>query len=667
MPSKPFHTLSPGRRLARLLGLFAAFALMCPMPACAAASSSGPPDRAIKRVEVRKDDGSTRKVPFYSGYYAMVVGCGDYQAGWPQLPNPVKDARDVAGALQEMGWQVDLLEDPNWSTLRSALYGIVAGPGKDADKGILLWFSGHGHTLNEADGTKLGYIVPVDAPDPDRDAMGFMQRAISMREMETVAKGIESKHVMMVFDSCFSGAIFSMSRAKPSPYIEEKTLWPVRQFITAGTENEKVPDRSMFKICFLQGLRDGFADVNRDGYVTGEELGAYLQEMVVNYTNRAQSPQFGKINNPKLDKGDFVFVSRMDKSLAIPDVRPLPKKREGTLVVRSEPNAARWYLDGDFAGKTNDEMAGVTEGWHEVRVEKPGYRTWTEQVRIVSGERAVVSVWLESSRVEPVQGAVWKEPVTDMAFVWVPGGCFPMGSPDTDPERDSDEGPVHEVCVDGFWMGRYEVTNRQFRMFRPERVSGSFKGQSLDEDPQPAVSVNWSGAASFARWLEGKNGGKRRFRLPTEAEWEYACRAGSTAARFWGDAAEEACGYANVYERRSTGMNRAAQWAHDCVDGYTGSAPVGTFAPNGFGLYDMLGNVWEWCNDFYDPFAYAAAPRDNPRGPAGGAYRVVRGGAYNYGPKYNRCAFRYRVEPGASFEHIGFRLVALDSETLAEK
>jgi hypothetical protein len=108
--------------------------------------------------------------------------------------------------------------------------------------------SGHSQTIEDADGTKLGYLVPVDAPDPDKDLFGFMERAVSMRQIETVSKQIMSKHVLMLFDSCFSGAIFQMVRAKPSPYIQEKVSYPVRQFITAGTENEQVPDKSVFKL-----------------------------------------------------------------------------------------------------------------------------------------------------------------------------------------------------------------------------------------------------------------------------------------------------------------------------------------------------------------------------------------------------------------------------------
>ena len=127
-----------------------------------------------------------------------------------------------------------------------------------------------------------------------------------MREIESISLRIRSKHVLMLFDSCFSGALFSLVRAVPDDISEKSTL-PVRQYITAGREDEAVPDKSMFKRCFLIGL-EGDADLTGDGYVTGSELGMYLADNVVNYTHRQQHPQYGKINNPDLDRGDFVFA-----------------------------------------------------------------------------------------------------------------------------------------------------------------------------------------------------------------------------------------------------------------------------------------------------------------------------------------------------------------------
>ena len=274
------------------------------------------------RVMARNALGRTNAVRLYSGYYALVIGAGDYANGWPRLPNPVKDAGEVAGLLKSLDWRVKVVKNPTGRELRNALNSLITGPGKDPDMAVLVWFSGHGHTLKEVDGSKLGYIVPVDAPDPAADEMGFMEKAVSMRQVETVARRIMSKHVLMMFDSCFSGALFQITRAKPSPFIEEKVAKPVRLFVTAGNENEQVPDKSQFKTVFLQAVQEGYADRNKDGYITGQEMGAYLQEKVINYSRKAQHPQYGKINNPKLDKGDFVFVVKKAASPAQAPTRP---------------------------------------------------------------------------------------------------------------------------------------------------------------------------------------------------------------------------------------------------------------------------------------------------------------------------------------------------------
>lgn len=281
--------------------IFLVFSILAPAPGNAGAT------RGIS-VKAKTKQGAAKNIALYSGYHALIIGCGDYSKGWPYLPNPVADAREISVALKKLGFKVDLVENPDGARLRNSLNRLIGGSGKDKEKGILIWYSGHGHTLAEADGSKLGYLVPINAPNPDRDEIGFMNTAVSMRDIETVARRIHSKHVLMIFDSCFSGSVFETTRALPSPYIMEIVAEPVRQFITAGTENEEVPDRSIFKDVFLSGIQKGHADTNSDSYVTGQELGAYLQEHVVNYTNKNQHPQYGKINSPKLDKGDFVFV-----------------------------------------------------------------------------------------------------------------------------------------------------------------------------------------------------------------------------------------------------------------------------------------------------------------------------------------------------------------------
>ncbi len=165
--------------------------------------------------------------------------------------------------------------------------------------------------------------------------------------------------------------------------------------------------------------------------------------------------------------------------------------------------------------------------------------------------------------------------------------------------------------------------------------------------------ISWNDVQAFIRWLNRKEG--KDYRLPTDAEWEYACRAGTKTTKFWGDDPDDACRYANVADR--TAKKRFSGWTpiHECEDGFVYTAPVANFQPNNFGLYDMLGNVWEWCEDWYGD--YHSGSVTDPEGPSSGSCRVFRGGSWFYGPRLVRCALRYRNRPGYRYDFLGFRLV----------
>lgn len=246
----------------------------------------------------------------------------------------------------------------------------------------------------------------------------------------------------------------------------------------------------------------------------------------------------------------------------------------------------------------------------------------------------------------------YKDPVTGMEFVFVKGGCFQMGSN----SGDSDEKPVHEVCVDDFYIGKYEVTNAQYRRYQSGHSSKDYEGNSLNGDSQPVVYVSWDDAKSYANWLS-RQGGKT-FRLPTEAEWEYAARAGTRTERFWGDSSDSACGYANVADQYAIQRKGWSKDSNDfkCSDGYAASSPVGKFKPNALGLYDMLGNVWEWVEDIYSSDAYSKHQRNNPIYTGSGSYRVLRGGSWLNSPQGVRSADRGYDSPGNLDSFLGFRL-----------
>jgi formylglycine-generating enzyme required for sulfatase activity len=330
----------------------------------------------------------------------------------------------------------------------------------------------------------------------------------------------------------------------------------------------------------------------------------------------------------------------------------------------------------------------------------------TQPVSVVPADRATSStaVFVNDARQNRPQGEA------PDGMVWIPGGQFWMGAYEEDKDRFRDALPQHVVYVDGFWMDRTEVTNAQFEVFVRETGYRTVAEREIDPrslpevDPQnlvpgsavftsprgpvpldnflnwwtyvpgadwrhpdgpdsdigerldhPVVHICWEDAAAYAKWA-----GKR---LPTEAEWEFAARGGLDRQRYvWG--AEESPGDrapANIWQGHFPDTNTAE-------DGFSGTASVGSFAPNGFGLYDMSGNVWEWCADWYQRDYYSVSPRRNPQGPAdsfdpdepGTPKRVQRGGSFLCCDEYcvnYRPGARHKggVDSGAS--NTGFRCV----------
>ncbi|HPA44571.1 MAG TPA: formylglycine-generating enzyme family protein [bacterium] len=253
---------------------------------------------------------------------------------------------------------------------------------------------------------------------------------------------------------------------------------------------------------------------------------------------------------------------------------------------------------------------------------------------------------------------------TSLDMMRIPHGSFTMGSPTTEQHRDSDE-TQHDVTISrDFYIGKYEVTNAQFRAFRSGHDSSIYDGLILYEDNHPVVYVSWNDATAFCAWLTAEYGSAYPgmiFRLPTESEWEYACRAGTTARCYWGEDPnrDQACGYANGADLTAKG--RWSNWTvWNCSDGFTKVARVGKFKPNPFGLRDMIGNVWEWCNDWYG--TYPSGPVADPIGQHSGSHRVLRGGSWSNLPGYCRSAARSFGEPDDVSYDLGFRVV-LSSRT----
>jgi formylglycine-generating enzyme required for sulfatase activity len=246
-------------------------------------------------------------------------------------------------------------------------------------------------------------------------------------------------------------------------------------------------------------------------------------------------------------------------------------------------------------------------------------------------------------------------------MVVVPAGEFVMGSSQAE-SGHKDEKPQHTVRIARpFAVSKYEVMFREWDACTAAGQCPAAADDGYGRDNYPAINVSWTDAQGFVAWLSAKSG--QRYRLLSEAEWEYAARAGTTTAWFWGPeedsfGSRKACEYANTHDASSQAAHPLYVWsAHKCDDGYAEHAPTGRYKPNAWGLHDMLGNVREWVQDCHQE-GYAGAPEDGSVRPHAGACekRVVRGGAWVDGPSTCRSAYRYAEEESLRNYQVGLRV-----------
>ena len=255
------------------------------------------------RASEARDAPVEAEVELYSESYALVIGIDDYTAGWPRLGQAVKDARNVAKALEDQGFEVTLKTNLEASSLENAFKDFFIEKGRDRDARLFVWYAGHGQTVG-----REGFLIPSDGALAT-DEVRFLRTALSLRRFGEFVRLARSKHVFTVFDSCFAGTIFNVARAAPPPQITRVTTEPVRQFLTSGDAGQTVSDDGTFAKLFIEALRgERRADSNGDGYLTASELGSFLDAKMSNYTRNRQTPRYGKLRSPEFDKGDFVFA-----------------------------------------------------------------------------------------------------------------------------------------------------------------------------------------------------------------------------------------------------------------------------------------------------------------------------------------------------------------------
>ena len=487
---------------------------------------------------------------------------------------------------------------------------------------------------------------------------------------------------MVVYvDACFSGSSAggNLTRSASPVYVRAALPKELSKKVTAltaatGKQLASWDERARHGL-FTHHLLDalyGKGDADKDGRVTAKEAKKYLDKRMT----RAARRQHRRIQHASLSGSEGVFLSvavsggfperpslgggkkagekpkKKMKEKVAKVVNPIPSKKEAVLDRKKRILVQRGLaslkfdpgpVDGAFAPKTREAI----RGWQKAKGYGPTGRLTKEQVDalVAVGEEIKVAVGIYPkpvARPGRAPGTAFRDCPECPEMVVVPAGSFLMGSPSHEAGRDDDEGPRHRVTIARpFAVGKYEVT---FAEWDACVADGGCGGDRPDDEGwgrgrRPVVNVSWDDAKAYVRWLNRKTG--KQYRLPSEAEWEYAARAGTTTRYNWGD---------DIGRNRANCDGCGSRWDRKQT------APAGSFPANVFGLHDVHGNVWEWVEDCRN-VNYQGAPSDGSARMSGDcSSRVLRGGSWFNEPRYLRSALRGRGRTGNRSYGLGFRV-----------
>jgi len=632
-------------------------------------------------------------------YRALIIGINDYKdPKIPDLATAVNDAKGIAELLGERyGFQVKLLLDSK--ATKEAIYQALRklALSTKPDDSVLIYYAGHGD-LDRA--YNDGWWIPVDAKG------GNPVTYLDNVQVQKAMRSMKARHVLLISDSCYSGTLFGQARAMPQViddkyYLNlynEKSRWGMTSGNKTPVSDQGSGGHSVFAYQLIKELRK-----NEEPYVSTQEIYTRIAPIVGN--NSEQTPLCRPVRNTGDQGGEFVFVASSGAVIEEPAIKP----SKAYLSVESNVTGAIVFVDGQKMGTTPLSDVLVSTGEHRVLVEKSGYETYQKRVRFEKGRS--MSLYVDLSQAAPQQGRLYVDTQPDnakvkilnigpafyqgieldagrynvevsadgyekktmwvtlaagedktldirlkrmvvsqpgkkiansigMEFVYIQPGTFMMGSPSSEQGRDNDEKQHRVNLTKGFYMQTTEVTQGQWK----EVMGGNPSKFKNCGDDCPVEEVSWNDVQVFIRKLNQREGNDT-YRLPTEAEWEYSARAGSDTAFANGGISGLKCGYDSNLDAMGWYCGNANKKTHT----------VAQKQPNAWGLYDMHGNVWEWCQDWFGN--YPSGSVTDPTGPSGGSNRVDRGGSWDDLARFCRSAFRGWLNPGGRHGGLGFRLL----------
>jgi formylglycine-generating enzyme len=554
--------------------------------------------------------------------FAYLVACTTFlDRNWIPLPETGEEVDVIQKELEgRFGTVCEVLKNPKTpDAITDGLDAFTKKHQIGPDDRLLVFLSSHGY-YNTA--TKRGYLIPSGGEANAQHSKTWL----SYDDLGTTLTLHPSQHVLLLLDACYSGSFLDRFKNGPdepdydrssdcAEKIKKADRFRARLACTAGNTLARTPAQSKFAAKFLALLRTRETINFRDLRL------AFLE--IENPT--PESGQF--IGNE--DGADFILVQKGGcgaTPIPTPTLTPKDADLQAIERARKADTEAEWqnYLDFWPTGRYRPEASTALARKKEESVWKTAQDRNTTQAY-----QYYHDLYCPGGTYCPKAAELLKAKPDNMVFI--KGGTFQMGSSD----GGSDEQPVHEVRISDFYMGKYEVTVAEFRKFveaenyktEAEKGDGSTiykngswsrtagvnwrhdtEGNTQTDENHPVIHISWNDATAYCAWLSRTTG--KKYRLPTEAEWEYAAGNGSKHTKYsWGNSDPSGKKGGNVADK--TAKARFTDWTifDNYTDGYIFTAPVGSFDPNEFGLYDMSGNVWEWCSDWYGaaPFPHIAA------------------------------------------------------------
>ena len=539
---------------------------------------------------------------------------------------------------------------------------------------VLFYFSMHGYYDKESD---RGYLIPSNGEANDNN--NYFTSWLSYDDLRTYLAPCKATHVLVGLDACYSGSFGIRSNRKPdepdynntgdcATRVAETMKYKSRQFITAGKVTDATPGKSIFAETILKNLRTGYSTEN---VLLLDDLAHQLHKL------KSPEPEDGTFVG-HTGGGDFVFMRKNACGITSPDSDGdgVPDTQDkcptiwgsnpdGCSPVFTEDNTAadlaawkkakqldtedayRDYLkqfkEPEFKEQANTALRRL-EAARLARLDDAAYEL-AEEKGDIDAYKKYKTNWPTGRHIAEANQKIKDLEMPDDGLVLVTGGTFKMGCTSEQKDCGDDEKPTHQVTLSDFYIGKYEVTQKLWTEIMGENPSYFKNG-----DNYPVEQVSWDDIQTFLSKLNTKYP-NRNYRLPTEAEWEYAARGGGKEVVFGNGK--------NTLDPKEANFNASAanKTSYSLAGEYRQkTTPVGSFIPNAIGLYDMSGNVWEWCSDWYGSDYYKNSPATNPQGPTSGSFRVFRGGSWSDYPQYCRVAFRSGYSPDYRYNSIGFRL-----------